>query len=806
MKKKILAGITTMLLLVPALSQAITVTTPEDYLPSNTLFTLDATVYGKLKDMIAPYVEDSFKSVLSNGSGKETQRIAILKEQLLGGARFLVSMATDESVIFTFPITNNQWSTLTQGTTKNIYGVSEFYSDRDMNLVRIGNYVVMSQSPDAIKHVIDLSEGAKTDSLSNENGYRSLVNEFLSPRLFGFSLNLKSVGEMIKKELVGSDETVTDAITNFTDLFSFEGMSLAEVQTGYVLNFKLVGNAAKLSEKGINMAGGNFVPTLYKQFPDARPLLYSESFNLKNNYEQSIKVMNAIVGSQGGQFLNSFYGEVLPDEFSIETVNEIFSNEVAFAIQADDSSPIPYITVMGNVSASPTAARKLIATLYSSIYNFTHEEGAPESMFTFKDDGEFRKITMDVGTFSGIPTLGTLTLTLGVTADNTLIVSTYPEIDLLSVRNGDALHNEIKKFPETQQTTSGLTYMNMRNIWQSVDGLLALHSLSLDDYRDYSAILEKIYGWKELLVVSHATRSDASVMMNAIVDNARHASYADFVSKQKQKDTDDDGVNDYEERYLYETPVDSADCNKDGRNDIDDLRRGRDPCTGKAHFKDVRDRDYYTDEVSFLKEQGIVSGYDDGSFNPGNNVNRAEFIQMVMAAFGNDLNIRFETTRPFVDVDEEAWYALAVERAYNAGFVEGNFGADGRIFRPGDPITRAEAITILGRASAALSKNTPYGNECLTNNQPIFEDVQTGDWFCAAVGNGHTYGIVKGRSAGKFDPNGLLNRADAAIMIRRALEKDFDELSRSTTSSDAFENIGEEVTPLFTPLARDLLK
>lgn len=48
-----------------------------------------------------------------------------------------------------------------------------------------------------------------------------------------------------------------------------------------------------------------------------------------------------------------------------------------------------------------------------------------------------------------------------------------------------------------------------------------------------------------------------------------------------------------------------------------------------GYFKDVPKGQWYTGHVELLRDSGIVSGYPDGSFKPGNNVTRAEVSVML---------------------------------------------------------------------------------------------------------------------------------------------------------------------------------
>ncbi len=77
-------------------------------------------------------------------------------------------------------------------------------------------------------------------------------------------------------------------------------------------------------------------------------------------------------------------------------------------------------------------------------------------------------------------------------------------------------------------------------------------------------------------------------------------------------------------------------------------------------------QDYITELVSL----GIVEGYDDGTFLPNNPVNRAEFLKMVMGALAFDVPDSVSETA-FTDVPADSWYAPYIQTAYEQGIVEG---------------------------------------------------------------------------------------------------------------------------------------
>ncbi|MBM3230997.1 S-layer homology domain-containing protein [Candidatus Peregrinibacteria bacterium] len=89
--------------------------------------------------------------------------------------------------------------------------------------------------------------------------------------------------------------------------------------------------------------------------------------------------------------------------------------------------------------------------------------------------------------------------------------------------------------------------------------------------------------------------------------------------------------------------------------------------------------------------RGIVRGYPDGHFRPDHPVNRAEALSILMSASGLESFDEEAPPMSFIDTDENAWYAESLRRAASYGFIEGYPTGSGAVFRPGSPITRAEA-------------------------------------------------------------------------------------------------------------------
>ncbi|MFC1599558.1 S-layer homology domain-containing protein [Patescibacteria group bacterium] len=92
----------------------------------------------------------------------------------------------------------------------------------------------------------------------------------------------------------------------------------------------------------------------------------------------------------------------------------------------------------------------------------------------------------------------------------------------------------------------------------------------------------------------------------------------------------------------------------------------------EAPFLDTPLTEWYTTYVAKAAELGIVDGYDDGNFRPGNMVNRAEALKILLLAKGVDLDsYDLSSVSHFSDVSETIWYAVYVAYGYDMGIIEG---------------------------------------------------------------------------------------------------------------------------------------
>jgi hypothetical protein len=169
---------------------------------------------------------------------------------------------------------------------------------------------------------------------------------------------------------------------------------------------------------------------------------------------------------------------------------------------------------------------------------------------------------------------------------------------------------------------------------------------------------------------------------------------------------------------------------------------------GPTEFPDVIKGKYGYTAITELAKQGVLRGYDDGTFKPLNNVARAEFAKMLIAGLHPE-DSKGEANC-FPDVADE-WFATFVCATKRLNWVSGY--ADG-YFRPAQTMTKAEGIKIVVASLLAL---TPE-NETLT--------VEAGaKWYLPYVQWAVENKLLLEQT---FDPNALATRADAAVWMYRA--------------------------------------
>lgn len=123
----------------------------------------------------------------------------------------------------------------------------------------------------------------------------------------------------------------------------------------------------------------------------------------------------------------------------------------------------------------------------------------------------------------------------------------------------------------------------------------------------------------------------------------------------------------------------------------------------------------------------------------------------------------------FPDLKNNVWYSQPIQQIFDRRLVNGF--PDGT-FRPSATITRAEAVTLLGRALKWDEKKT---------TSP-FKDVSKQSYALGFINTAYEKGIIKGVTATEFHPNDPIKRGDMALMMQAAF-------NLSGTSSASFTDV-----------------
>ena len=139
-------------------------------------------------------------------------------------------------------------------------------------------------------------------------------------------------------------------------------------------------------------------------------------------------------------------------------------------------------------------------------------------------------------------------------------------------------------------------------------------------------------------------------------------------------------------KYSFTMPVGAVDVRADFTRDAASLP-----------FADVPSDAYYAEAVRWAAENGITSGTGNGLFGPENACTRAEIVTFLWRAAGSPAAA---STVIFSDVPADSYYATAVAWAVENGITVGT--GNGK-FSPDAICTRAQAVTFLFRAAKATA-------------------------------------------------------------------------------------------------------
>ncbi|QQR83488.1 S-layer homology domain-containing protein [Candidatus Peregrinibacteria bacterium] len=173
-----------------------------------------------------------------------------------------------------------------------------------------------------------------------------------------------------------------------------------------------------------------------------------------------------------------------------------------------------------------------------------------------------------------------------------------------------------------------------------------------------------------------------------------------------------------------------------------------------AGFNDVPNSHPQYVAISYLADEGVVKGYEDGNFKPADPITRAAALKMLLAISGIEPEAN-ATENPFHDVPTEAWFAPYVQKAKTLQVVKGN--EDGS-FSPEKQVNKVELIKMLAEANQINTRS-------FQETPSPYPDVPDDAWYKPYMAYAAQSGLISRDQNGALNPAALLSRGDAAEIL-----------------------------------------
>ncbi|KKT01568.1 MAG: S-layer domain-containing protein [Candidatus Peregrinibacteria bacterium GW2011_GWF2_43_17] len=565
-------------------------------------------------------------------------------------------------------------------------------------------------------------------SLATNEKYIETESEFLEGNFINLYVDLDYFISTFVEE--STETSMLLAMENY-------GLSIEQTSAGFQIQNHSGTDESVLENLGIDYSEVNAVPSIYEYMPSDTPILYTEFFNPAYMWDV-LQSSGVLTKNDIDATTTSFYNTLgldLESEFL-----PILTQGFGFLIQ-DSGDYLPTITIMTDVSENSIVAQltlnKIIDWIWTEIQANPDENTTVEmlegDMTTFTIDITQPKSENPYAIYMPDDFFDTI-ITIGITEDDILLISTNPDIEEEYGANLSDTDTFNRLFEDKNEESTSITYFRIDN----ASGYI----------KDLISEIEEVAG----------TDSDFDEARNAI-DNFfslfhnvfyRSLSTSSASDSKLTLELDFDDILNIED-YFWETTETTTESFETITNSQQD-------------FSDVDSAEWYGEDVYYLTSEGVVEGYEDGTYAPSSEITRAEFITLIMRALyekGYFENGCTDTSTAFWDISYEDWYSDDIHTATCLGIVK---GYDDGYFYPNANITRAEAVQIISNALTLVMEN----NAGAPGNS--YPDISQEDWYYTAVLQSTAYGIVEGTPEGNFEPNRSINRAESSKIIKKFMD------------------------------------
>ena len=180
---------------------------------------------------------------------------------------------------------------------------------------------------------------------------------------------------------------------------------------------------------------------------------------------------------------------------------------------------------------------------------------------------------------------------------------------------------------------------------------------------------------------------------------------------------------------------------------------------GKLPFTDVRESDWFYEDVAFAYENGLFAGTSDTTFSPNASMTRAMLVTVLYRLEGQPaVNGR----SGFSDVQYNGYYEDAVTWAADNGIVNGTSAST---FSPNANVTREQMAAILYR----YAQYKKYNTAASSGLNGFTDHASVSGYAAASLEWAVAEKLVNG-SNGKLMPTGNATRAQVAAILHRFVE------------------------------------
>ena len=626
---------------------------------------------------------------------------------------------------------------------------TNIYETNRASITYIDGYFIAGSDAEYIGGLIEFATCTSNceNSLGENAEFRNIENEFLSSSAVDlYVTNISTLAETT----IGMYDS---AILNDSYIGAIEelGFSLKESSNTFTIATHVETNSADLKKLGYNFANTK-KPTLYKKLPSGNVMFF-----------QSATTAKSTVGAlQSTEEYKQAIAEGIDDfDVDIDEILDALDDEVAFAIQ-DTGELLPSATLIAQLDSNESTIKELIdigaSTLWMNISNqakWIEGNTVTDNKIIINDDPDLNMtITKNEVEIEG-ETLDQFEFALEFKGSKNPYAPKFSKADLtflvtFGVTDGNFLFSTNKNIESEYGAGPNLSSTIKNKIDKNIDTISSIDITNIESY------LEGVFEKMKKVVPTESDNFATAIWSVDTIAEPWGEIYA--TGKSTNSSTDSTIVIDFNTGVFAGDLLSGAyDGLFESSSDIIEILTN-----ANTDFTDVKNGQWYADNIYYLTTHGIINGYEDGTFKPGNQVTRAEFITLLVRTLQSKglMNSNYwywgGATDYFTDIEEYSWYSKNISQALEVDIIN----SDNDTFRPGEAITRAEAAQMLANTidffGVAIYSATDFN----------FYDVNGSHWYANAVSIVNSNGIMTGKSTGRFAPFDKLTRAESAKILR----------------------------------------